>query len=69
MTPKLASMLRSWQEYEGGSDLEVLYLALVIWSRVHGLVALEIGNQLPVFIDDPAELFQREINTIFKQYL
>jgi hypothetical protein len=50
MTPKLASMLRSWQEFEGGSDLEVLYLALVVWSRVHGLVALEIGNQLPAFL-------------------
>lgn len=69
MTPKLASMLRSWQDFEGGSDLEVLYLALVVWSRVHGLVALEIGNQLPAFFDDPAELFRREINTILKQYL
>ena len=69
MTTKLASMLQSWQAFEGGSDLEVLYLALVIWSRVHGLVTLEIGNQLPAFFDDPAEIFQREIHNIINQYL
>ena len=69
MMPKLKSMLTTWQKFEGGSDLEVLYLALVIWSRVHGLVMLEIGNHIPSFIDDPAELFKREINNILVQYL
>jgi AcrR family transcriptional regulator len=69
MTPKLESMLTAWQQFEGGSDPEVLYLALVIWSRVHGLVTLEIGNQIPAFFDDPAELFRREINNILIQYL
>jgi hypothetical protein len=69
MTPKLKSMLTAWQKFEGGSDLEVLYLALVIWSRVHGLVMMEIGNHIPLFIDNPAELFKREINNILVQYM
>ena len=69
MTPKLKSMLVTWQKFKGGSDLEVLYLAWVIWSRVHGLVMLEITNQIPSFFDDPAELFRREINNILVQYL
>jgi AcrR family transcriptional regulator len=69
MTPKLKSMLTAWQKVEGGCDLEVLYLALVIWSRVHGLVMMEIGNHIPSFFDDPAELFKREINHILVQYL
>ena len=69
MTPKLEAMLKAWQAFEGGSDLEVLYLATIIWSRVHGLVTLEIGNQLPAFLDDPAELFQREMMNILNQYL
>jgi AcrR family transcriptional regulator len=69
MTPRLESMLKPWQEHGGGYDLEVLYLALIIWSRVHGLVTLEIGNQLPASIVDPAELFHREINNILNQYL
>lgn len=69
MTPKLKAMLKAWQEFVCGSDLEVLYLACIIWSRVHGLVMLEIGNQLPAFLDDPAELFRREIQNILIQYL
>jgi len=69
MTPKLKSMLVTWQKFKGGSDLEVLYLAWVIWSRVHGLVMLEITQQIPSFFDDPAELFRREINNILVQYL
>jgi hypothetical protein len=62
-------MLITWQADAGGADLEVLFLALIIWSRVHGLVMLEIGNQFPAFLDDPAEIFLREINNILTQYL
>jgi AcrR family transcriptional regulator len=69
MTPKLKSMLNAWKKFEGSSDLEVLYLAQIIWSRVHGLVMLEIGNHIPPFFDDPAELFKHEINNILIQYL
>lgn len=69
LTPRLKSMLTEWQKFEGRSDAEALYLALVIWSRVHGLVMLEIGNHIPPFLDDPAEVFQREIHNIVIQYL
>jgi len=68
MSPRLESMLKSWQEVEGSSDIETLYLAIVIWSRVHGMVGLEIGHQFPPFID-AAEIFQREMNNILIQYL
>lgn len=68
-TPKLASMLNAWSASEGGFDPEVVYLVLAIWSRVHGLVWLEIGNHFPAFLDDPAELFRREMNNILNQYL
>jgi AcrR family transcriptional regulator len=69
LTPKLEAMLSAWQAFAGGADLEVLYLALVVWSRVHGLVMLEIGGHIPPFLDDPSELFQREINNLLIQYL
>jgi hypothetical protein len=69
MTPKLKSMLSAWQKIEGGSDLEVLYLALVIWSRVHGLVMIELSNHLPPTFDEPSEFFRREINNFLIQYL
>jgi AcrR family transcriptional regulator len=73
LTPALKSMLVAWQGFvaESGrqAHIEVLYLAFVIWSRVHGLVTLEIGHQNPPFITDPGEVFRREIENIKYQYL
>jgi len=69
LTPPLKSMLSEWRKFEGRSDIEALYLALVIWSRVHGLVMLEIGNHIPPFIVAPAEVFKREMHNILIQYL
>jgi AcrR family transcriptional regulator len=69
ITPELKSMLEAWSQFTGGIDVEVLYTALVIWSRVHGLVALEIGNQMPSFITDPGEIYHREILTMTNEFL
>ncbi len=69
LTPGLEAMLKMWQAATGGIHPEILYLAQVFWSRVHGLVMLEITHQIPSFFDDPAELFRRELNTILIQYL
>ncbi|MFV9507293.1 MAG: TetR/AcrR family transcriptional regulator [Oscillochloridaceae bacterium umkhey_bin13] len=69
MTPQLQTMLSAWQTMIGNVDLEVLYMALVIWSRVHGLVMIELTNHMPPSLDDPAELFRREIEHMRRQYL
>lgn len=69
MTPELRSMLEEWSQFAGGTDPEVLYSALVIWSRVHGLVSMEIGNQMPSFITDPGEVYRREIATMRLEFL
>lgn len=69
MSPKLKSMLGAWSEFAGGFNPDVLYLALVIWSRVHGLVMLEITHQIPSFFDDPAEMYRQEIKNLLIQYL
>jgi AcrR family transcriptional regulator len=73
MTPTLIKMLADWQTFvnQAGfeADEEVLYLVYVVWSRVHGLVALEIGHQQPSFITDPGEIFRREIESMKQQYL
>lgn len=68
-TPGLESGLAGWSQAAGGVHPESLYLALVIWSRVHGLVMLEINNHIPPFFENPAEIFEREINSILVQYL
>jgi len=72
LTPALKSMLEAWQKFVSDTGMqvhiEVLYLAYVIWSRVHGLVTLELGHQNPSFITDPGEIFRREIATMVNQY-
>jgi AcrR family transcriptional regulator len=72
-SPALDSMLKAWQDFvsQSGSRVhpEVLYLSYVVWSRVHGLVSLEIGHQTPSFITDPGEIYRREIESMKQQYL
>jgi len=67
-TPALNSMLEAWKQNIQGPDVEVLYLAEVIASRVHGLVSMEIGEQMPSFIVDPGEVYRRELENILYQY-
>lgn len=67
--PRLEFDLLAWSQAEGGIHLEALYMALATWSHVHGLVMLEITNQMPVVFTDPGELFEREMNNILIQYL
>lgn len=69
LIPKLESMLEAWKNNGGNADIEALYLTAVIWSRVHGLVMLEIGHHIPPVFTDPGELFRREIENILIQYL
>jgi AcrR family transcriptional regulator len=73
LTTKLKAMLKSWKESIGESGreahIEALYLAFVIWSRVHGLVTLEICHQTPPFVTDPGEIYRREIESIKIHYL
>ena len=65
----LEAMLREWSAAAGGIDLEVLYAALAVWSRVHGLVSLEIGQQYPVQIAAPGEIYRRELDLMTAAYL
>ena len=69
MTAELSLMFAGWSQQAGGVEPEVLYAALVIWSRVHGLVMMEIGGQMPALITDPGEVYRREIENIRIQYL
>jgi hypothetical protein len=68
-SPRLRSQLEGLKQLHPVGDLYVLYLAVVLWSRVHGLVMLEISNQFPVLIEDPGEIYSQEIETIIRTYL
>src|ERR1044071_8483492 len=39
----------TWKKYGGDVDMLSMSVAMVIWSRVHGIVSLAIANHLPPF--------------------
>ncbi len=47
LSAKLRGQIREWASQQPVEDEYILYLTLVIWSRVHGLVMIEISNQYP----------------------
>lgn len=69
LEPRLVQGLEAWRELHPVVDVYVLYLALVIWSRVHGMVMIEISNQYPSSIENPWAIYEREIEMLIQQYL
>ena len=69
LSDKLREQIKGWASLQPVEDEYVLYLALVIWSRVHGLVMIEISNQYPPTIENTAEIFKREIDMMISNYL
>jgi AcrR family transcriptional regulator len=64
----LLGQLREWQRLQD-ADEQALYLALIIWSRVHGLVMIEISEQTPSFITETELIFRRQIDKMVLDYL
>jgi AcrR family transcriptional regulator len=68
--PALEAMLRDWQTSRlVAASPQALYLAMMLWAQVHGLVSLEIGNQFPPFISDPGEMYRYELNRLAQQFI
>jgi len=58
-----------WKTYGGEADVLSLSVAMVIWSRVHGIVSLEIGGNLPPFGAKGDALYLYELNSIHQQFI
>ena len=58
-----------WKTYGGDANVLSLSVAMVIWSRVHGIVSLEIGGNLPPFGAKGDALYLYELNSIRQQFI
>lgn len=58
-----------WKSYAGNHDILSLSVAMIVWSRVHGLVSLEIAGDMPPFGVDGAALYRYEIESIIHQFV
>ncbi len=65
----LHEQFEHWQQYHRNFPVEAYYAATIIWSRVHGLVSLEIGSQFPQFLEDVPAFYRLEIDQIVADYL
>lgn len=59
----------AWQHYSGPYQPVSLAVAMLIWGRVHGLVSLEIGGNMPSFGPDGAALYAYELDLIWHQFV
>jgi AcrR family transcriptional regulator len=58
-----------WKIYGGDVDVLSLSVAMLVWSRVHGLVSLEIANNLPPFGASGDELYRYEMESMATQFI
>jgi hypothetical protein len=69
-TPSYAGQLVGWGESRSGDvapDPGVLLLGLVAWTRMHGIVSLEIEGFFDQMGLDPARLYKAEIDHLITQ--
>jgi hypothetical protein len=59
----------TWKKYGGDVDLLSMSVAMVIWSRVHGIVSLEIAGNLPPFGPNGDELYLFELESLSNQFI
>lgn len=65
ISENLSIMYSNWRKFlQNDFSDQTLYMTIVIWAKVHGLVSLEISNQLPIFISDISPIYSTEINNL-----
>jgi AcrR family transcriptional regulator len=61
----LASQLSAWtRTHEPGTDQAIALRAIIIWSRLHGLVSLEIAGNFASMGLDPGQVFEAQLATL-----
>ena len=50
-----------------GDAAPAVYLATLVWSKIHGLVSLELNNHLRYLVGDPEAFYKQELKAILRQ--
>lgn len=58
-----------WKSFAGNYHILSLAVSMLIWSRVHGLVSLEISNNMPPFGVDGDALYMYEMEATVDQFI
>jgi AcrR family transcriptional regulator len=58
-----------WRKYSGDVNPLSLFVAMIIWARVHGIVSLEIQGNLPPFGENGDALYRFELSSQANQFI
>lgn len=65
----VAANLRAVIDYEGyTAPLEAVYIATVGWAKIHGLVSLELFNQIQPLIGDAEAFYRYEMTRFIEEH-
>jgi len=67
LTPQGEAELAAWRAHGGAVDATAVATAVVIWSRMHGLMVAELGRDVPQFGVDWASMFRFEVNALMRE--
>lgn len=67
--PEYKASFEDWKTYGASADVLSLSVAMIIWSRVHGIVSLEIQGNLPPFGPKGDALYRYELESIQQQFI
>lgn len=66
---KYKAYYEEWKKYVGDIHGDALFAAMIIWSRVHGIVSLEIQGNLPPFGEKGDALYLFELDMLAHQFI
>jgi AcrR family transcriptional regulator len=67
--PEYKVNFEAWKSYDGNADTLSLSVAMIIWSRVHGIVSLELQGNLPPFGPKGDALYRYELQSTCQQFI
>jgi AcrR family transcriptional regulator len=69
LDPELADQIQAWgqRSQAPGLTTERLYLGLLTWTRLHGLISLELGQHLAATGVDPGRLYEEEVRSLLRR--
>jgi AcrR family transcriptional regulator len=67
--PGSETQFEKWKTFGGEAELLSLSVAILVWSRVHGLVSLEISGNLPPYGPNGEALYRYELDSLVEQFI
>jgi AcrR family transcriptional regulator len=67
--PEYKATFEMWQTHGAEADILSLSVAMLVWSRVHGIVSLELQGNLPPFGPKGDALYRYELHSIYQQFI